>query len=264
MRCIFSPNRANLTAAAPFFDMKQIPLSQGKFALVDDEDFEFLNQWKWSAHKDYNTFYATRNERQENGKYKMISMHRQILGLINPKDLVDHEDGNGLNNSRANLRKCTHTQNSRNRTLPKSNTSGFKGVSFYKKTGKYIACIEANGKGFNLGYYKTKEDAAFAYDIAAEIIFEDFSNPNFPNQLPPPKIKERVVYALSENRLHSNNTSGLRGVSFLAKINKFVAKIASNGKSYHIGSFQTKEEAARAYDEAAKKYHGEKAKLNFH
>jgi hypothetical protein len=102
--------------------VKQIKLTQGKFALVDDEDFEHLNQWKWQVEDWQNKlFYATRKQHLGyfNGKQKLkrIFMHRLIINA--PKELVvDHIDGNGLNNQRNNLRVCTVRQNCQNKLLP--------------------------------------------------------------------------------------------------------------------------------------------------
>ena len=92
--------------------MKEIPLSQGKVALVDDEDYKYLNQWKWYAAKQGNDFYAFRNDYTVSPP-KTVRMHREVL-VEDPRD-IDHIDGNGLNNQKVNLRYCTHSQNHQNR-----------------------------------------------------------------------------------------------------------------------------------------------------
>lgn len=94
-----------------FYFMKLIPLTQGKFALVDDEYYEYLHQWKWCAHRQKHTFYAVRNI-VSNGKKKTHAMHRELLnsGIL----YIDHKDGNGLNNQRDNLRIASRGQNAMN------------------------------------------------------------------------------------------------------------------------------------------------------
>lgn len=152
---------------------KQIPLSQGLFATVDNEDFEYLMQWKWYAHKGNKTTYA---ERMEGNPQKVIKMHVQIM---NPGNMmkVDHKDLNGLNNQRCNLRVCTHAQNSVNDGLQKNNKTGFKGVCFAR--GKFHAGIKVNYKRIHLGVFQTAEEAAKAYDQAAKKYFGEYARTNF-------------------------------------------------------------------------------------
>src|SRR3990167_622 len=113
--------------------MRLIPLTQGKFALVDDEDFEFINQFRWSAEKNRGkkTWYARTNSKTAKGKRETcLRMHRLILKLEKgDKKIVDHRDGNGLNNQRTNLRLASTFQSMANRGIRKDSKSGFKGVS---------------------------------------------------------------------------------------------------------------------------------------
>jgi len=153
--------------------MKKILLTQGKYALVDDSDYDFLNKWKWCANKLGNTYYAVRNSPRIKGKGKTILMHRVIMDLSIGME-VDHIDGDGLNNQRKNLRVCTHLQNLKNRGIPKGNKSGYKGVSFYKRVKKWVAFIGVNGKNIGLGYFLTKEDAYKAYCDACIKYHGDF------------------------------------------------------------------------------------------
>lgn len=149
--------------------MKKIPLTQGKFAIVDDSDFEYLNQWKWHAQKARTgMFYACRKQWVGNGKYKFISMHRLLLNIEDTKTDVDHGDGNGLNNQRYNIRACTRSQNQMNRNRTVKNSTGFKGVIFRKKTNRFEANISCSGKSIHLGSFKSAQDAAIAYNKAAE------------------------------------------------------------------------------------------------
>ncbi len=157
--------------------MKEIKLTQGYFALVDDEDFEYLNQFKWQVFlkKNGNTCYAQRSYK----KGKNISMHREILGLTDPKIQGDHIDGNGLNNQRYNLRTATHTQNQRNRKNFIKGTSKYKGVSWDKKNKKWIVRIRNGGKQIYLGHFLDEIEAAKKYDEMAKIYHKEFAYINF-------------------------------------------------------------------------------------
>ena len=154
--------------------MKTIPLTQGAFALVDDEDFEYLNQFKWC----FDGGYAHRKIRISKKDIK-IYMHRFILGVEGQE--VDHINGVGLDNRRENLRISTHRQNMQNRKIPSHNTTGYKGVIFKgneKRKKKYQAHIKINGKEKYLGYYFTPQEAALAYNIAAKEYFSEYANLN--------------------------------------------------------------------------------------
>ena len=146
--------------------MKEIQLTQGKVALVDDEDFEYLNQWKWYAHNHHGKFYATRSIRI-NGKKKTVRMHRVIVNNTNPKMHTDHQNGDSLDNRRMNLRICTASENCRNTKKYIHNTSGYKGVTWNKAVKKWVARIELNKKRNHLGYFIDIKDAAHAYNEAA-------------------------------------------------------------------------------------------------
>jgi len=161
--------------------MREILLTQGKVALVDAEDFEWLNQWKWLAHKHRNTWYVERRGTKENGKRMTIKMHRQILNLKHDdKKQGDHKDRNGLNNTRSNLRICTPQKNSMNRgKYLTCHTSKFKGISWHKKIMKWQSEITFAGKKYCLGYFKNEIDAAKTYDSKAKELFGEFVYTNF-------------------------------------------------------------------------------------
>lgn len=169
--------------------MRRIPLTQNKFALVDDENYEWLNQWKWCTLKIKtkigNLFYATRAITQKSGKpgkRKMVSMHRQILGLKQGDGKqTDHQNHNGLDNREYNLRVCTQFQNNCNR-LPTGGISKYKGVTrqrykHYKS--KWKASIKYNRKIIYLGYFENEIEAAKAYDKKAKELFGEFAYLNF-------------------------------------------------------------------------------------
>jgi hypothetical protein len=153
--------------------VKIIPLSQGKRALVDDADYEYLSQWKWC----FGAGYAVRTDRT--GREKSVRMHLVIMNAPQGME-VDHRDGNGLNNQRHNLRLCTSTQNKHNRRPFKNNPTGYKGVYLFQ--GKYWrAKIAINKKQIHLGQFKTAIEAARAYDAAARKYFGEFAWLNFPD-----------------------------------------------------------------------------------
>ena len=149
--------------------MKTIKLTQGKVAIVDDNDFSLVSQHKWYACKCGNSFYAisTARYRDNFGKLKRLSMHRMILGIVDGKIHADHKDCNGLNNTRKNLRICSMSENQHNQRLRISNTSGFKGVSWKEETKKWVAHIRLNYRKKHLGYFTSKELAHKAYCKAA-------------------------------------------------------------------------------------------------
>lgn len=161
--------------------MREIELTQGQVALVDDEDYDWLNQWKWCAHKDHSgNFYAVRNSTRKNGKRFIIRMHRQILKLEQEDShQTDHIDHNTLNNRQDNLRICTCRQNQMNQKIRSNTTSKFKGVSWHKASKKWQAGMSIKGKTRNLGCWDTEEDAARAYDLIAIQEYGEFAHLNF-------------------------------------------------------------------------------------
>ena len=155
--------------------MKTIELTQGQVALVDDEDYEYLMQWKWFAKKHRQTFYAARSKKT-NGICDRIYMHRIILKT--PKNMeCDHVDHNGLNNQKHNLRNCTNHQNHMNRIS--WGNSIYLGVTYDKSRKLYMSKIQKKYKKFYLGRFKTEIAAAMAYDIKAKELFGEFANLNF-------------------------------------------------------------------------------------
>lgn len=144
------------------------------FAIVDDEDYEELNAFKWCAQKRGNTCYAVRALRVD-GKWTIVQMHAQIMQT--PKGMhTDHRDGNGLNNQRANLRVCTTSQNAMNQGKRPHNQPGFKGISWDKGAKKWKAQIMVNSKQINLGRFPTKELAHEAYIEACKKYHGAFAN----------------------------------------------------------------------------------------
>lgn len=178
---------AYLTPRQVAEDAIEIPLSRGLVAIVDADQIEGVARQQWHAHqhKKGGFFYAIRrpwNPETKSQSHKEY-MHRVIVG-VGPGAKVDHWNGNTLDNRRANLRVATTAQNAINSKLSKANTSGFKGVSFHRKTGRWIARLHGVAKyrsGY-IGLFPTREDAARAYDRAALEAHGPFARVNFPSE----------------------------------------------------------------------------------
>jgi hypothetical protein len=158
-------------------ESREIPLSQNLVALVDDEDYDrVMAAGKWSAIRGRSTFYARKSVARPGGARGAISLHTYLTGW----PLVDHINGDGLDNRRANLRPATGAQNMHNRRLNRDNKTGFKGVSWDAQRGRWRADINLNGRRKFLGYHEAPEAAAHAYDEAARSLHGEFATVNFP------------------------------------------------------------------------------------
>lgn len=162
--------------------MKEIPLTQGKFAFVDDEEYKRLSRYKWSAHKSGNMYYATctvyLGGGRKHGKFKHIKMHRLIMNP--PTDMqIDHINCDGLDNRKVNLRICTLSENIRN-SKSRKGTSRFKGVYWIPSRRKWRGGITFEGKKICLPRFKSEIEAAKAYDRVAIRYFGEFAYTNFP------------------------------------------------------------------------------------
>ena len=147
--------------------MKEIPLTRGKIALVDDEDFEWLDSFKWHAHQCISSkhlFYAY-NRNYKNRPPDHLKMHQMIMKPTKGLQ-IDHIDGNGLNNQKSNLRLVTPRMNCQNLHIPTSNK--FPGVQKYQKNlvKPFRAKIRFNGKQRHIGFFETEEEASIAYRVA--------------------------------------------------------------------------------------------------
>lgn len=158
--------------------MKEIELTKGKSALVDDLDFEFINQWSWFAVKIRRTFYAARVVYYKSKYHSIVLMHRQILCLTDRKIFCDHIDHNGLNNQKNNLRRSNCSQNAANRSSVKNSTSKYLGVSKKTNSNYWRAKLQSNGKDVHIGCFADEKQAAIAYNIKAREIHGEFANLN--------------------------------------------------------------------------------------
>lgn len=160
--------------------MKEIPLTKGRYgafvALVDDADYEWLNQHKWYAGKRRQSWYAYRGT-EENGH--KIAMHQMILRT--PKGMkTDHRNGDGLDNRRENIRICTNTENVRNqRTQQRQKSSVFKGVHWCATYKRWVSKIKVNHRRIYLGRFHNEVEAALAYDVGALKYHKEFAKFNF-------------------------------------------------------------------------------------
>ena len=153
--------------------MKRIPLSQGKFAIVDDEDFEELSKFKWFVG---GTEYAARNIHTPGRSPSAVLMHRVIAKT--PHGMyTDHVNRDKLDNRRSNLRVCTQSENMYNKIIQSNSTTGFKGVNECKdkRVKRFRASLRAAKKTFHLGHFKTPEEAFAPYCKAAREHFGEFA-----------------------------------------------------------------------------------------
>jgi len=154
---------------------KQIPLSQGMFAIVDESDFEWLNSIKWHLRKSKHTYYAMT---WTNSHDKKISMHELIMGPT-PKGMeIDHKITNGLHNYRSNLRFCTHSQNMMNQNNQENKSSKYKGVYWDNTKNRWFASIQKDSKKIWCKRFKTEIEAAKAYNTKAIELFAEFARLN--------------------------------------------------------------------------------------
>ena len=155
--------------------MKRIKISQGKYALVDDSDYESLMKFKWYARKDHlrDVYYTNKSEKVD-GTWKNIPMHRVIMNPPNGM-FVDHKDGDGLNNQRSNLRVCTASQNNQNSKKASGKTSQYKGVSWSAYHNRWRACIEIQYRQKYIGVFRTELEAAIIWNMTARKYFGEFA-----------------------------------------------------------------------------------------
>ncbi len=158
--------------------MKTIHIGNGRYAIIDDTDYEFVSQFKWWGTTNRQGRIYARTKRDG----KPVNMHRLVIGLTDPRQHCDHVNRNTLDNRRQNLRVANNSLNHANQSKTRKNTSGFKGVikRDCNKTNPWAANICVNYRTIHIGYFATPEAAAKAYDQAARKHFGEFACTNFP------------------------------------------------------------------------------------
>jgi hypothetical protein len=174
--------------------VRRIPLGDGQYALVDAEDYEWLSQWRWHLSNGY----ATRMENRKN-----ILMHREIMKPPKGKS-VDHINHQKQDNRRINLRNCTWEENVHNRSKRRGSLSRFNGVTYKKRSRKWVATVWFNRKQTRCQQFDTEIEAARAYDRMAVETFGEFANVNFPEDWP----RERREQVQAESRRAVKSSSG--------------------------------------------------------
>jgi len=234
-----------------------IPLTRSTWALVDLCNLMSLSALTWY----WGSGYALSDSGGRANRIR-LRMHRVILHA-HPNQGVDHVNGNGLDNRRINLRLATQLQNTRNRTSEVVGISRFKGVSTHPKG--WRAYIGMHNEAIFLGSFGYEEDAARAYDRAAVALYGEFARLNFPQEL---EDRKQETFCLRQSRKQGTFSSKYVGV--VLSRGKYIARIkgsdvlSSTGKSaFQIGSFDSEDDAARAYDRIAVLYGSDKRKLNF-
>jgi hypothetical protein len=229
--------------------LKEIPLTHGKFAIVDDEDYEWLMQWKWHLS---DRGYATRTETDPTTKKrKTIFMHRLVINTLKGLE-TDHIDKNRLNNTKNNLRICTPLGNAKNRGKTKKETvSKFKGVTWREEVSKWRAILRSDHKVINIGYFTNEIAAANAYNHYAKLHHGEFASLNEVEHM------DNWMDYLCEKEV----TSKYRGVN-VDKNGNWKAYIKHGDNNYYLGTYEKEEHAAIAYNRKAKELLGDKAKLN--
>ena len=162
------------------YAFRRIALTKGKYAIVDQDDYYWLSEYKWYASRDFNKFYAIRTGPNRNGKSgKTIRMHREVAKTPHGME-CDHINGDSLDNRKANLRSATHLQNSWNRKKSQRiGYSKYKGITFDKASQKWMTMICVDGRRIFLGTFEDEIQAVKAYDKAAKKHFGEFAKLNF-------------------------------------------------------------------------------------
>jgi hypothetical protein len=231
------------------FKMKEIQLTKGYVALVDDEDFERVSQFKWRvSHRTY----AVRSY-VSGGRVLTQLMHRFIMGVTDPNVQVDHIFHNGLDNQKKNLRLATNSQNQKNSLISPRNKSGYKGVCWHKRAEKYSASYGLNGKRIAIGYFDCPIEAARNYNKVAVEHGEGFEflndvTPKFPTE--EYITKQSVSFAKREriDNYLSALSKGLYGTSPGVTFNKKDGKWKVVVRRKYIGYYSTQDEAIAARD----------------
>lgn len=229
--------------------MKLIPLygkyGEGKFAMIDDEDYELVSQYRWrgSEPNSKGSIYAKTNLYIGNYTQKLFSMHKLVMDLVGRKDIIlDHINNNTLDNQKSNLRIATPRQNTQNMRIKTNKLrSQYKGVCWQKS--QCIARIQVDGESIYLGSFYNEEDAAKAYDYAAIQYFKEFANINFPQF-------DYSHYTPLPNQL--DKSSKYKYIHWDSSKSKWTVQFWIHNKNKFVGRFKEELEAAKAADQYIK------------
>lgn len=220
--------------------MKEIVLFSGEIALVDDEDFDLINAYKWYRSKRKRVTYAIANVRK-----KTIYMHKVITHTDNSQK-IDHKNHDGLDNRKENLRLTTGTNNQANRRKTDSSTSSsYKGLHYDKEHNCYIAKIVYQNTYIYLGSFSNEIAAAKAYDEAAKQIYKEFA---LINNVECENFTQYMLVRTRESKY--KNVTRTRN-----KKNPWVATLRYKGKSHHVGVYTTEEAANEGLEQFKRDHH---------
>lgn len=228
--------------------MKTIALNSQYETMVDDDDYEWLCAYKWFVCPGRKTLYAGRNQTISRGKRITLLIHRLVIGA-QAGQIVDHIDRNGLNNCKSNLRICTSSQNSANKSQRRISSSPYKGVFPDRGAEKWRASIEKDNRNFHLGMFQCAEEAARHYDIAALSLYGEYAFTNFPSS---DYTQEEIQSWVPKEKRDRGLPIGIRqsknGRSYVAEYTKRIAGRMS--KKIWVGTFATVEDALKARNSA--------------
>ena len=229
--------------------MEAIALPSGQEVLLDKEDCERLKGFRYYLHK---KGYAYRFDVNR----KAVYLHHDVIGKQEGK-VVDHINGNKLDNRKFNLRHITNRQNilKAQKARARGSSSDFKGVCWNKEAKAWSVNVTSDGKQHHIGFFRDEKVAAYAYNCTAKKLFGEYA---FENNVPECDWESQKI----PNRKDGTGKSKFRGVSFITKSGKWQVHITHNYKSIYLGCYEDEISAAKAYNEAAIKYKGDKAKLN--
>lgn len=218
--------------------MRELKLENSdRVALVDDEDYNRAAVVKWYLNKKTGYVYG-----YFGGQTKLL-IHRFIMGLPGLLPQVDHKNDNPLDNTRENLRLCTNRQNSGNTSKRSTNKSGYKGVCWSDRYGKWRATITDHGKQRHIGYFDSDVAAAKAYDKHAVEVFGEFARLNFPNG---------DASAFDDGIKRMGQPKSSRVGVHQSPAGRWIARAKVSGDRVYLGSFGTEQEAVNAVDAAEK------------
>lgn len=235
--------------------------------LIDDEDVPLVTQYKWYIHRPSGNRYFY-SHICVNNKRTSIKLHRLIMGCETcDGTIVDHINGNTLDNRKSNLRICNHLGNAQNAKKRKDNKTGYKGVTkrHLVSGDRYRAKIRINGKLCIIGEADAAETCARWYDVMAIKHHGEFARLNFSKEEYTTEVCNKLFAEIEQYKHAMNrfNTSGYRGISLVKKTGKYHAQIQVNGTKIHIGFFDDIIDAAKAYDKKVRQLFGDASLVNF-